>query len=211
MNDNVLREIDEDLRNEKLRQFWRKYRTLILGAVVLLVVVTAGSSIWDDYQSKKAGEAMVKLDTAIQQLQKGDAATAAGNFAALAKESNGELRDMALLWQARAEAMDNKAAVAVQTLGELASNPKGKDLVWRDMACLRLMAANADTPKACASTGSSPLKSQRLEWHAALLWQEGKQDEARVLLRTIMDDDTAPASQRERAKRLMRALPAKAV
>ncbi len=177
---------------------------------MLLIAVTAGSSIWEDYQSKKAGEAMAKLDTAIQQLQKGDAADAAANFAKLAKESDGELHDMALLWQARAQAMANNADAAVQTLGELATKAKGKDLVWRDMACLRLMAANADAPAACASTANSPLKSQRHEWHAALLWQEGKQDEARVLLRTIMDDDAAPASQRERAKRLMRALPAKA-
>lgn len=210
MNDQVLREIDQDLRNERLQQFWRKYRGLILAAVVLLVAITAGSSIWEDYQSKKAGEAMVKLDAAIQQLQKGEAAQAAGNFAKLAKESKGELHDMSLLWQARAEALANEADAAVRTLSTLASKPAGKDLVWRDIACLRLMAANADTPKACTTTGNSPLKSQRLEWHAALLWQEGKQDEARVLLRTIVDDETAPASQRERAKRLMRALPAKA-
>lgn len=210
MNDNVLREIDEDLRNEKLRQFWRKFRTPILIGVALLIAVTAGSSIWEDYQSRKAGEAMVKLDAAIQQLQKGEASAAAGNFAKLAKESGGELHDMALLWQARAEAQANEADAALRTLTTLAAKPRGNDLVWRDMACLRLMAANADTPKTCASQGGSPLKSQRLEWHAALLWQEGKQDEARVLLRTIVDDENAPASQRERAKRLMRALPAKA-
>lgn len=210
MHDQVLREIDEDLRNERLRKFWKQYRTPILIGVALLIAITAGSSIWQDYQSRRAGEAMVKLDAAIQQLQKGDASAAVGNFAKLGKESNGELRDMSLLWQARAEAQANQADAAVRTLSTLASKPAGKDLVWRDMACLRLMAANADTPKACAAPSNSPLKSQRLEWHAALLWQQGKQDEASVLLRTIVDDEATPPSQRERAKRLMRALPAKA-
>lgn len=210
MNDQVLREIDEDLRNERLRRFWKQYRALILTVVALLIAITAGSSIWQDYQSKKAGEAMLKLDAAIQQLQKGDASAAADNFAKLGKESSGELRDMSLLWQARAESQSNQADAAVRTLLTLASKPTGKDLVWRDMACLRLMAANADTPKACASPNNSPLKAQRLEWHAALLWQQGKQDEASVLLRTIIDDETTPPNQRERARRLMRALPAKA-
>ena len=210
MNDQVLREIDEDLRNERLRKFWKRYRVPILGAVALLVAITAGSSIWQDYQSKKAGEAMVKLDAAIQQLQNGDAAAAAGKFAQLGEESRGDLHDMALLWQARAEAQDNKADAALSTLTTLVKNPLGSDLVWRDMACLGLMAANADTPASCASSGNSPLKSQRLEWHAALLWQQGKQDEARVLLRAIVDDEGTPQTQRERARRLMRALSAKA-
>ena len=210
MNDNVLREIDEDLRNEKLRQFWRRFRVPILTSVALLVLITAGSSIYEDYRSKKAGEAMVELDAAIQQLQDGQPSEAAGSFAKLAKESNGELHDMALLWKARSEAQAKQADAAVRTLSELAGKPAGKDLVWRDMACLRLMAANADAPKSCASSTSSPLKSQRLEWHAALLWQQGKAGEARVLLRAIVDDEMTPPSQRERAQRLMRALPAKA-
>lgn len=210
MNDNVLREIDQDLRNEKLRQFWRRFRVPILASVALLVAITAGSSIYEDHRSKKAGEAMVKLDAAIQQLQAGKPSEAAGSFDKLASESQGELRDMALLWQARAEAQAQQADAALRTLNSLAEKPAGKDLVWRDMACLRLMAANADAPKACAAASNSPLKSQRLEWHAALLWQQGKADEARMLLRAIVDDENTPPSQRERAQRLMRALPAKA-
>ena len=210
MNDNVLREIDQDLRHEKMRQLWRRFRVPILSIVALLVVITAGSSIYADYQSKKAGEAMLALDAAIEQLQNGKAAEAAKNFGALAATSNSELRDMALLWQARAQAQSDDAPAAVTTLTQLATTPAGEDLVWRDMACLRLMAANADVPESCASTASSPLKSQRLEWHAALLWQQGKTGEAQVLLRTIVDDEATPPEQRERARRLMRALPAKA-
>lgn len=210
MNDNVLREIDQDLRHEKMRQLWRRFRVLILSIAALLVVITAGSSIYADYESKKAGDAMVALDAAIEQLQNGQAAEAATHFDALASESSGELRDMALLWQARAQAQANEAEAAVATLTTLATKPAGTDLVWRDMACLRLMAANADVPATCTSTATSPLKSQRLEWHAALLWQQGKTDEAQVLLRTIVDDETTPPEQRDRARRLMRALPAKA-
>ncbi len=210
MNDEVMREIDQDVRREKMQRLWKQYRKPLIGVVILLVIITAGSSIYGDYKSKKAGEAMFALDSAIQKLQQGNAKQAATDFAALADDGNGELRDIARLWQARAQAMSDNAKGALATLNDVASKPAGSDLIWRDMACLRLLAANADAPKACASTSDSPLRAQRLEWRAALLWEQGKTEEASVLLRSIADDEATPDSQRERARRLLRALPAKA-
>lgn len=210
MNDEVMREIDADLRRERMRALWRKYRAVILTTVVLLVIITAGSSIYGDYQSRKAGEAMVALDAAITKLQGGETTQAAEDFAALAEKSSGELRDIAHLWQARAQAQSDNANGAIETLNDVAANPAGSDLIWRDMACLRLLAAGADAPDACNASTNSPLKAQRLEWRAAALWEQGKTDEARTLLKTVADDQYAAPAQRERATHLLRALPQKA-
>lgn len=210
MTDEVMREIDQDIRNEKMRKLWKRYRGMILGTVVALVVITAGSSVYGDYQSKKAGEAMLALDAGIQQLQDGNAEDAAGKFKALAKRSSGELNDIARLWQARAQAHAGDAKATLATLNDLAAKPASKSLVWRDMACLRLMAAGADAPAACDAKQDSPLRAQRLEWRAATLWEQGKNDEARALLKTVADDETIALPQRERARTLMRALPEKA-
>lgn len=210
MNDQVMREIDEDIRREKMQKLWRKYRSTLISAVVLLVAITAGSSIYGDYKSRKAGEAMFALDAGIQKLQQGNAKSAATDFAALAKENGGELRDIARLWQARAQAQSDDAKGALMTLANVASKPAGKDLIWRDMACLRLLAAGADAPDACDAQASSPLKAQRMEWRAASLWEQGKTNEARALLKNVTTDDSVPAPQRERAARLLRALPEKA-
>ncbi len=210
MNDEVMREIDQDVRNEKMRQLWKKYRAVLISIVVVLVAITAGSSIYGDYKSRKAGEAMVALDAAITKLQGGEMTQAAEDFAALADKSSGELRDIARLWQARAQAQSDNAKGAIDTLSGVASKPAGSDLIWRDMACLRLLAAGADAPDACDASTNSPLKAQRLEWRAATLWEQGKTDEARVLLKTVADDKFAAPEQRERAERLLRALPKKA-
>lgn len=210
MNDEVMREIDQDVRNEKMRQLWKKYRAVLISIVVVLVAITAGSSIYGDYKSRKAGEAMVALDAAITKLQGGETTQAAEDFAALADKSSGELRDIARLWQARAQAQSDNAKGAIDTLNSVASKPAGSDLIWRDMACLRLLAAGADAPDACDASTNSPLKAQRLEWRAATLWEQGKTDEARALLKTVADDKFAAPEQRERAERLLRALPKKA-
>ena len=157
-------------------------------------------------QEKKAGEAMQRLDAAIITLQRGEAELAAKHFAHLAENSSGELKDISRLWQARALAEGRNAEAAVKTLHALAENPAGDELVWRDLACLRLMAAGEESPKSCTGTGDSPLKSQRLEWHASQLWQQGEAKEARALLDKIAADETAPKAQRERARHLRRAI-----
>lgn len=210
MNDQVMREIDEDMRRERMRQLWLRYRKPALIALVLLVAITAGNSIYADYKSKKAGEAMLELDAGIQKLQGGETKQASEDFAALAKKSDGELHDIARLWQARAEALSNNADDAIKTLNDVAAKPAGGDLIWRDMACLRLLAAGADAPSACGEVTDSPLKPQRLEWRAATLWEQGKTAEARTLLNDVANDASAAPSQRERAARLLRALPEKA-
>jgi hypothetical protein len=203
--DALLSEVDRDLREEKIRQFWRANRTLILSVVVLLIIATSGISIWRDHQQKKAGLAMAQLDHAILALQGGKPEEAATAFAALANEQHGELRDLALLWQGRALQMEGNSEAANAAWKQLADKPEGDDLVWRDLACLRLL-KNAAAPESCATVTPSPLKSERLEWQAATLWREGKMTEAQDLLQAIIDDKTASNAQHARATRLIAAL-----
>ena len=60
MTDSLLREVDEDMRQERMRAMWRRYRVPLLSIVVLLVVVTAGMSLWRDHKSAQAGAAMAR-------------------------------------------------------------------------------------------------------------------------------------------------------
>ena len=41
-----IREVDEDLRHDRLTAFWRRYGTLVIAAAVAVVVATAGWSGW---------------------------------------------------------------------------------------------------------------------------------------------------------------------
>lgn len=210
-NDSLMREVDDAVRRERYEQLWHRYRKPVLWGTSLIIVAMAGTMLWSDYQTKRAGEAMQQLDHAVTLLKQDDAAAAAKEFAALADTSQGEVRDVARLWQARALAKDNRADAALTTLTDLADHPAGRDLFWRDMACLRLMAAGADVPASCTQASASPLKTQRIEWHAAELWKGGNIKQARVLLEGLAKDENAPQTQRDRANRLLGALAAGAV
>ena len=48
----IFREVDEELRQDKLTALWKKYGNVILGAAVLIVAVTAGVTLWKDRQHR---------------------------------------------------------------------------------------------------------------------------------------------------------------
>jgi len=207
-DDGLMREVEDDLRRERMQRLWAQYRKPFLIVVALLLVMTAGNSIYSEYQHKQAGIAMQKLDAGIALMNQKKPADAATQFAALVNDATGERRDLALLWLGRAQAEAGQADDAMVTLNDLATKPSGRNLIWRDMACLRLLSMAANAPQACAEKSDSPLQSQRMEWQAANLWSAGKNEEARSILTALSTDENATQTQRERASRLLGAIPA---
>lgn len=45
----LMREVDEDVRRDKFDEAWKKYRVLILGTAVSIVLVVAANSIWKSH------------------------------------------------------------------------------------------------------------------------------------------------------------------
>lgn len=195
----LFREIDDAVRHDRMLELWKQYRAPLLAAAIALVVGTAGAGIWRNYQDKQAGLNMQQLSRAqaAYQARKYDDATE--KFAALSKNaSTPEARDMALLWQARAELKAEKNDAAIATLTTLAEKPQGKDLLWRDLACLRLVGLKPEQ-NSCLRAGTSPLSTERNFIRAANLWQEGKADAAAKELKALSTDPDASSAQRERA------------
>lgn len=205
-NDILIREVDDDLRRARMEALWRQYRKPLLLAVVALVMVTAGHQVWESKRQKEAGVAMARLDTAIVTLQQGKAAEAAPLFAQLADDSSGSLHDVARWWHARALTADGQNEKAAAQLNDLAEHPKGSDLLWRDLACLKLMGQTTAVPKACTQDLASPLVNTRREWTAAQYVAEGKTKEAVALVEKVANDEAAARPQRARAAQLAASL-----
>ena len=56
VNETFLREVDEDLRRDQVRDFFVNNRALLIAAVVLFLAVIAGLFWWQNHQRTKAGE-----------------------------------------------------------------------------------------------------------------------------------------------------------
>lgn len=202
MTNELVREVDDEMRQERMQQLWRRYRGVLAVGVMLLVVAVVGVQWWQGQQRAHAQQAMRQLGEGIA-LMKEQPAKAAGVFAALAKTSTGERHDMARLWLARADLASGKPEQAQRIFTDLAEHPQSTALLWRDLACLELK----PMPAACAARDDSPLHAARLEVQAAQWLKAGETDKARTLLETLRDEAALPISQHARILQSLASLP----
>src|SRR5690554_3103701 len=58
-NDSFIREVNEELRSEQLRNVWSRYGKIIIGVAVIVVLATAGHrgyTYWQAHQASKSGD-----------------------------------------------------------------------------------------------------------------------------------------------------------
>ncbi|TNB47573.1 tetratricopeptide repeat protein [Martelella lutilitoris] len=135
-DDSFIREVNEELRSDRMKDAWRRFGRYLIAAAVLLVVGTAGWRGYEYWQAREAAQSGDVFLTALNQIEAGDLDAAEKTLAELESEGHGsypvlaELRSATLL----SEAGDTAAAVsAFSTIGKDRSVPEA----IRDAAKLR--------------------------------------------------------------------------
>ncbi len=89
---------------------------------------------------------MDMLNAGREAFGKGDFVQAQNSFHGVAGHG-GDLGDIGALWEARALTAQDRKNDAATLLVSLAEHPGGSDLLWRDLACLRLAGLD-ESPRA---------------------------------------------------------------
>lgn len=71
MSDDFLREVDEELRRERMEQFWKKYGGFVIGAAALVVLIVGGQSLMEQQKEKKIAQASEQYLNAMMEYDKG--------------------------------------------------------------------------------------------------------------------------------------------
>src|SRR5438270_10985249 len=110
----IFREIDEELRRDNFAKLWERYGQYLVGLAVLIVLVTAGTVGWREYQSRLQRAECVRYAAAVGLAQKNELSRAADDFAALARNAGGGQATLARLQEAalRARCGDEAASIA---------------------------------------------------------------------------------------------------
>ena len=65
----VFQEVDEELREEKYKSIWRKFRYYVIGGLILFILGIATNAFWKDYNLKEINDRSEKFFTAIEMAQ----------------------------------------------------------------------------------------------------------------------------------------------
>ena len=84
----IFREIDEELRLEKLQRVWRRYGVLIVALAAGAVLGTAGYVGWQSYTEAQEKERGRAFTAALEQSAQADAETALAAFEGLTDGSD---------------------------------------------------------------------------------------------------------------------------
>jgi hypothetical protein len=203
------REVDEDVRRDRLVRLWTKYRYLLIALAVLVVAGTGGFRLYGHYRDEAAQAAGATYEAAAQLSHDGKSTEAAAAFDALSKTAP---KGYAIL--ARLRAADERAAsdpqAAIAAYEALAADP-GFDPAFKDFAKLRtaMLRVDSDDPLdferkfAPLASDSFPYHHQIRELLGLAALKRNAFDTAGNWFDGIVSDTRAPAGVRMRAEALL--------
>jgi len=209
----IFREVDEEVRRERLEQLWKRYGNYI---IALALVVLAGVGGWRGYiywQERKAAEAGAAYEAASVLADEGKHQEAEQAFAKLATDGTAGYRALARFREAAQLGLsDPKAAVAAYDA--LASDASlGRSM--QDLATVRAALLLVDTAPYQELRGrlepltasDRPFRHSARELLAFSAWRSGDSAAARQWIDAVLTDPSAPSSIRNRIDVLAALIP----
>jgi len=206
-DESLFREVDEEVRQEQLKQLWDRYGTYIVALCVVVIVGVAGFKAWQYWELRQAESASVVYADALKLIKDGkraeaDPAFAKIDFAGYARLA--KLRDAANL--AAQGKVDDAVKLYDASAGDGSAPP-----ALRDLARIRAgyLLADKSSP-ADLTTRLASFDNDQSDWRgpareiiALAAYRTGDYALADRYANAIVADPNLPVSLRERAKRMV--------
>ena len=205
-NDTFIQEVEENLRRDRVTDFFKSYGKWIAVAVVLFLAAIGGWIYWEEQQKRTSSDQSEKLHALLTDISAGKTQTVPQRVAELEKSHSDVVRASASLTDAAVALEKNNRSAAIAKYRELV-NDKDVAQPFRDVATVRLTALEFDTIKPeeviarlqpLAKAGS-PWFGSAGEMTALALMKQNKNAEAGRLFAAIAADQQVPSSIRSRA------------
>lgn len=134
--ESFVREVDENLRRDQLRDMAKSHGKWIIAAVVLLLAAVGGYLFWKDRHEQQVAGQTEALSAAIDKIGEGNAKGAAAELDSLANASNDVVRASAELARAAVALRQNDRKNALDIYKRIAAD-EGMPQPYRDLATVR--------------------------------------------------------------------------
>ena len=206
INETFLREVDEDLRRDQLRDFSKKYGNWLIAGVILFLVASGGFIWWQQHKVQRSEQQVETLAQVYRDIGDGKVGKSQQQLDELARNGSKAVHASALFTGAALALQQNNPKLAIAKYREIAGDD-GLPKPYRDVALIRQTALEFDEIKPdevisrlqpFAKVGN-PWFGTAGEMTALALIKQGKKDEAGRLFAAIAKDKSVPDSIRDRS------------
>ena len=209
----IFKEVDEDLRREKLTKLWKKHGREVIGLALMIVLAVAGVQGWRAYDLDRRGTLSDRYAAALDLAADGDTAAGLNALIDLSEADGSGYAGLAAFEEARLRVASGDIGGAIAVWDRIAAE-SGLGEGFRSAATLLSVLAQIDAgdpgvlggrlePLAAAG---EPFRATARELLALLALREGDRAGARELYAKIADDREAPSGLRQRATQMLTAL-----
>ena len=196
--DSAFREVDEELRNERMNKLWRQYGPYVIGVAVVIILLVAGNEAWRWWQTSTANNGADQFATAIDSIESGDIAGGQIALQSVIESGPGQYPVLAQFRAAALLADDGKTTEAIAAYDALLST--SSDTRLRELAAIfaAYLLVDAGDPLAVAQrvgdmqVANHPMRNAAREAIGLAHYKAGNLVEARVLFDAIAADPLTP-------------------
>ena len=206
ISETFLREVDENLRRDQLRDFAKRYGAWLIAAVVLFLGASGGWIYWQQHEVDRSEKQVETLAQVYKNIGSGNTTGAAKQLDELSKSGRKAVGASAAFARAALAIEQNDSKLAAAKYRELANDGK-LPKPYRDIALIRQTALEFDQiqPQEVI-TRLQPLAKPGNPWFgiagemtALALIKQGKKAEAGRLFAAISKDKSVPEPIRDRS------------
>jgi len=202
--DNIFREVDEELRGDRMRAFWRRFAPFVIGAAVLVVLAVAVNEGWSWYHSNSAASSSDELYAAFDLVDGGDLAGATAQLDKMIADGSGSYPVLAEFRKAGVLAKEGQTAEAVAAYDALANNQT--DVRLRELAFVlggTLMVdggtlADVQSRVETIAVDGNPLRNAAREAIGLAQYKAGDLAAAQASFEAVVNDPAVQSNTRNR-------------
>lgn len=212
--DSFIREVNEELRQEKALALWRRYGLVLTGIAVAIILVTAavqGYAAWADRKASRIGDAFLAT---FELADKAGYDKALVKLAEIEKSGFGAYPALAQMRKASLLADHGDRAAAVAALDAVAANASTPELL-KNVASVRAAYILVDTGSFAdveqrvkrLATDIDPMRLAARDALGLAAWKAGRAEDAIYYFSKIHDDkDAASTGFSQRADMMLNLL-----
>jgi hypothetical protein len=206
ISDTFVREVDENLRRDRIRDFFRENGTWLVLALILFLAACGGIIWYQQHRVERAQGHVEQLARIYKDIGSGNTSKLPQELDDLSKASSKSVRASAMFTRAALAIQENDLKLAISTYKTIAADGSLPD-AYRNAALIRQTALEFDAlqPQDVISRlepltkSGNPWFGSAGEMTALALIKQGKDKEAGQLFAAIAKDKSVPDSIRNRA------------